>query len=88
MAGVLAYGGYVPFHRLDRADIAAALGGGGGKGTRAVASYDEDSTSLGVEAARIALRGLPTARQFVSCTSRQPPPPTSTRRTPPPYTQH
>ena len=59
MPGVLAYGAYVPYHRLDRADIGKTLGSGGGKGTRAVASYDEDSTSLGVEAARVALRGLP-----------------------------
>ncbi len=59
MAGVLAYGAYVPYHRLDRTDIARSLGSGGGKGTRAVASYDEDSTSLGVEAARTALRRLP-----------------------------
>src|SRR4051794_17362905 len=59
MPGVLAYGAYVPYHRLNRADIGATLGSGGGKGARAVASYDEDSTSLGVEAARVALRGLP-----------------------------
>src|SRR5262249_39595389 len=34
----------------------AALGAGGGKGTRAVASYDEDTTSMGVEAARLAMK--------------------------------
>ncbi len=61
MAGILAYGTYVPYHRLDRAAIGEALGSGGGKGSRAVASYDEDTTSLGVEAARWALKGLPTA---------------------------
>lgn len=61
MPGVLAYGAYVPYHRLDRADIGKSLGSGGGKGARAVASYDEDSTSLGVEAARIALQRLPHA---------------------------
>ena len=49
--GILAYGAYLPFHRLDRPSIAASLGAGGGKGTRTVASYDEDTTSLGVEAA-------------------------------------
>jgi hypothetical protein len=27
---------------------------GGGRGTRAVASYDEDATTMGVEAARVA----------------------------------
>src|SRR5581483_9605821 len=62
MGGLIAYGAYVPYFRLQRASIAAALGSGGGKGTRAVASYDEDSTSMAVEAARIALRGLTDSR--------------------------
>ena len=57
--GILAYGVYLPYQRLDRRSIAATLGVGGGKGTRTVASYDEDTTSLGVEAARRALRALP-----------------------------
>jgi len=57
--GILAYGVYLPFQRLDRKSISASLGSGGGKGTRTVASYDEDTTSLGVEAARRALRALP-----------------------------
>ena len=57
--GILAYGAYLPFQRLDRKAISATLGQGGGKGTRTVASYDEDTTSLGVEAARKALRALP-----------------------------
>ena len=56
MPGIVAYGAYVPYYRLQRAAIGAALGAGGGKGTRAVASYDEDTTSMGVEAARIAMR--------------------------------
>jgi hydroxymethylglutaryl-CoA synthase len=56
MRGLLAWGAYVPYARLDRKAIAAALGASGGSGTRAIASYDEDSTSLGVEAARSALR--------------------------------
>ncbi|HEV7865376.1 MAG TPA: OB-fold domain-containing protein [Acidimicrobiia bacterium] len=59
MAGIVAYGAYVPYHRLQRSEIAAVLGEGGGKGTRAVASYDEDATSMGVEAARVALRSSP-----------------------------
>jgi 3-hydroxy-3-methylglutaryl CoA synthase/uncharacterized OB-fold protein len=56
MSGLLAYGAYVPYYRLKRSAIAAALGSGGGKGARAVASYDEDATTMGVEAARLALR--------------------------------
>lgn len=57
MAGLIAYGAYVPYHRLARADIAATLGSGGGKGTRSVAGYDEDTTSMAVEAARTAVSG-------------------------------
>jgi 3-hydroxy-3-methylglutaryl CoA synthase/uncharacterized OB-fold protein len=57
--GLLAYGGYVPRHRLPVALIGDALGISAGKGARAVAGYDEDSTSMGVEAARRALAGAP-----------------------------
>jgi len=59
MRGIISYGAYVPFRRLDRAEINKFFGSGGGKGTRSVASYDEDTTSMGVEAARLALRGAP-----------------------------
>jgi hydroxymethylglutaryl-CoA synthase len=52
MSGILAYATYLPHYRLARQAIAASLGGPPGKGTRRVASYDEDSTSLGVGAAR------------------------------------
>ncbi|MCZ4516137.1 hydroxymethylglutaryl-CoA synthase, partial [Streptomyces sp. ActVer] len=60
MAGLIAYGAYVPYHRLARTDVAAVLGTKAGKGTRAVAGYDEDTTSMAVEAARgaLALDGL------------------------------
>ncbi|MHB8511792.1 MAG: OB-fold domain-containing protein [Actinomycetota bacterium] len=50
------YGAYVPYHRLQRAAIASSLGSGSGKGTRSVASFDEDTTTMGVEAGRIALQ--------------------------------
>jgi hydroxymethylglutaryl-CoA synthase len=56
MRGIISYGAYLPHRRLDRSAIAAVAGTGGGKGTRTVASYDEDTTTLGVEAARRALR--------------------------------
>ena len=59
MNGIVAYGSYLPYFRLDRKSIGDALASGGGKGTRTVASYDEDTTSMGVEAARAALRGAP-----------------------------
>ena len=48
---------YLPHRRLDRSTIAAVAGTGGGKGTRTVAGYDEDTTTMGVEAARAALQG-------------------------------
>jgi hydroxymethylglutaryl-CoA synthase len=56
MRGILGAAGYVPYWRLDRGAISAVFGSGGGKGTRAVSSYDEDTTTMGVEAARLALR--------------------------------
>jgi hydroxymethylglutaryl-CoA synthase len=55
----LSAAGYVPYRRLDRAEINRFFGTGGGKGTRAVASHDEDTSTLGVEAARLALRAGP-----------------------------
>ena len=57
MAGIVSFGTYVPFHRIARKTIGATLGTGGGKGERAVASYDEDSVTMAVEAARDCLRG-------------------------------
>ena len=53
--GILSAGGYVPFRRLDRSEITATFGSGGGKGSRSVASYDQDTTTLGAEAARLAI---------------------------------
>ena len=50
--GILSYGAYLPYRRLDRSEIAAVAGTGGGKGTRTVASYDEDATTMGVAGAR------------------------------------
>jgi 3-hydroxy-3-methylglutaryl CoA synthase/uncharacterized OB-fold protein len=58
MRGIISAAGYVPYWRLQRSAI-AQFHGGRGKGARAVASYDEDSTTLGVEAARLALAAAP-----------------------------
>ena len=69
MRGLVAYGVYLPYWRLERKTIAEALGTPAGAGTRAVASYDEDTTSLGVEAGRSALRGaavVPQALYFAT----------------------
>jgi 3-hydroxy-3-methylglutaryl CoA synthase len=62
MRGILGWGVHVPFRRLDRTLIAPVAGQGGGKGTRAVASYDEDATTMAVEAGRRALRHLSVMR--------------------------
>lgn len=59
MRGIIATGSHVPHRRLDRADVAAFFGKGGGRGTRAVASFDEDTTTMGVEAARSAVASSP-----------------------------
>src|SRR5437867_9663485 len=52
MRGIISAGGYLPYRRLDRASISEFLGSGGGRGQRTVASYDEDTTTMGVEAGR------------------------------------
>lgn len=56
--GIVSHGSYVPYRRLKRAAIAQVLGIPAGKGERAVASFDEDSVSMAVEAARDALRSV------------------------------
>jgi hydroxymethylglutaryl-CoA synthase len=58
MRGIIGYGTYIPYHRLQRGAITEALGAGGGRGTRAVASYDEDATSMAVEASRNLVRSV------------------------------
>jgi 3-hydroxy-3-methylglutaryl CoA synthase len=50
LSGIVRYGSYLPYFRLERSTL------GAGRGERAVASYDEDSVSMAVEAAREALR--------------------------------
>jgi hydroxymethylglutaryl-CoA synthase len=61
MTSLLSYGAYLPSGRVDRAEIGATLDSGGGQGQRVVASFDEDSTTMGVAAARAALSVLPGA---------------------------
>jgi 3-hydroxy-3-methylglutaryl CoA synthase/uncharacterized OB-fold protein len=58
MRGIVSYAGYVPYNLLQRSAISDFFGGPPKTGTRAVASYDEDTTTLGFEAARLALRPL------------------------------
>lgn len=72
MAGIVSYGVYVPRYRLAREAVTVppALGVGAPTGgTRAVAGFDEDSTSMGVEASRAALTGtsiVPDALYFAT----------------------
>jgi 3-hydroxy-3-methylglutaryl CoA synthase/uncharacterized OB-fold protein len=59
MRGIISWGAYVPYRRLDRGAIAPVAGMGGGSGTRSAASYDEDATTMAVAAARQALHSAP-----------------------------
>lgn len=65
MPGIESYGAYVPRGRLQLDDVREALGAGGGSGSRAVAGYDEDTTSMAVEAGRVALRSRSDGRSVV-----------------------
>ena len=58
MAGISAYGAYIPYYRLSRAEISRAWEGRAVPGEKAVASYDEDSLTMGVEAAMDCLKGV------------------------------
>lgn len=55
MTGIVSWGAYLPYWRLDRTQISPFVGQGGGQGSRTVASFDEDPTTLAVEAGRLAL---------------------------------
>jgi 3-hydroxy-3-methylglutaryl CoA synthase/uncharacterized OB-fold protein len=57
MRGIIGAAGYLPHWRLERSAISAVLGGSPASGTRTVASYDEDSLTLAVEAGRRVLAG-------------------------------
>src|SRR6185436_18729640 len=72
MIGIVSYGSYVPYRRLKRSAIAEVLGVPAEKGERAVASFDEDSVSMAVEAGRDALRaaaGAPPDALFFATTT-------------------
>jgi hydroxymethylglutaryl-CoA synthase len=53
--GIVSWGWYLPRFRMERAQLGAVLHTDGGTGSRSVASYDEDTVTMGVEAARRAL---------------------------------
>jgi hydroxymethylglutaryl-CoA synthase len=56
MVGITSYGAYIPWHRLSRETI-GKIWGGGGKGEKAVAYFDEDSITMVVSAAKDCLTG-------------------------------
>ncbi len=56
MRGILAAAAYLPYRRLQRSQVRDVMGSGGGKGTRSVASFDEDTTTMAVEACRLIAR--------------------------------
>ncbi len=58
MAGICSYGAYIPFHRLSRSEIARAWEAAPAPGERAIASYDEDSLTMAVEAALDCAKGI------------------------------
>jgi 3-hydroxy-3-methylglutaryl CoA synthase/uncharacterized OB-fold protein len=57
--GISGCGAYLPYRRLDLSEVAAVAGGGGRKGQRTAASFDEDATTMAVEAARAAIASSP-----------------------------
>lgn len=57
-AAILGYGAYIPFYRLPTSEIARVWKGGGSGPNleKAVASMDEDTVTMAIEAARHAMR--------------------------------
>ena len=51
--GIISYGTYIPRGCLSRSSIVEFTGKGYGAGPRSVASYDENTTTMGVEAAEM-----------------------------------
>ena len=49
-AGIVAYGAYIPIHRLSMETLAQAWGESAGRGEKAVANWDEDSLTMATEA--------------------------------------
>lgn len=73
MIGITAYGAYVPYNRLQRKKIKEQFGNSVPKGEKAVANYDEDSLTLGVNASMECTKGYDTSKLdavfFASTTS-------------------
>jgi len=72
MRGLVGCAAYLPYWKIERRAIGEALGIPAGSGTRSVAAYDEDTTSMGVEAARAALRDVPAAPETLFFATTEP----------------
>src|SRR5205807_6489584 len=70
--GIVAYAAYLPRHRLTHEELGAELGVRGGGGRRVIASFDEDSTTMAVEAARGAAGNGPVPGA-INCATTTPP---------------
>ena len=71
--GITAYATYVPRHRLGHDELGGELGTRGGAARRVIASYDEDSTTMGVEAARRVAAGNRAAPDSIYFATTTPP---------------
>lgn len=57
MLGIVAFGAYIPYNRMERKRYQEFFGEPAPPGEKAVANYDEDSVSMAVEASRDCLLG-------------------------------
>jgi 3-hydroxy-3-methylglutaryl CoA synthase/uncharacterized OB-fold protein len=67
MAGIISFGAYIPFWRLNREVISPGL-----KGEKAIANFDEDSLTLGVASSINCLKDIPRdmiEALFFACTT-------------------
>src|SRR5947209_9157133 len=71
--GIVAYSAYLPRHRLGHEELGRELVGRGGEGHRVVACYDEDATTMGVEAARRIVTGGAARPQAIHFATTTPP---------------
>jgi len=57
MAGIVSFGAHIPKYCLSR-ELLRQVWGGGGKGEKAIANFDEDSLTMAVEAGRDCIKGM------------------------------
>ncbi len=56
--GIKSYGAYIPIYRISLETLSQVWGRALGQGERAIANWDEDSLTIGVEAATDCLRDI------------------------------